>query len=238
MRSEVMVTTRQVKAGMAAVALAVTTILAQDAPPDARAILETARLGQASQHRALIGQVRNDDRVAKFRLVLNGNEIRYEFSEPDEALILKLGENQSRLEIARGGKRTPVSHFDGKVHRSDITYEDLALRFLYWPIAKVEGEETVLTRRCWKLHLEPGSVQSQYGMVILWVEKQSGGLLRADCYDRAGQFSKRFEVRSVQKIDGSIVLKRMSIAQMENGRAVDRSPTYLEIEGKADVDSR
>lgn len=219
---------------MAAFALMVSTVLAQETPPDAREILETARLGQASQHRVLVGQLRNDDRIAPFRLVLNGSEIRYEFSEPDEALVLKLGENQSRLEIARGGKRTAVSHFDEKVRGSDITYEDLALRFLYWPVAKVEGDQVILTRRCWKLRLEPDSVQSQYGMVILWVEKQSGALLRADCYDRAGNFSKRFEVRSVQKIDGGWFLKRMSISKMENGRAVDKSPTYLEIEGNAD----
>lgn len=223
---------------MAAFALVVSTVFAQESAPDAREILETARLGQASQHRVLIGRLRNDDRIAPFRLALNGDEIRYEFSEPDEALILKLGENQSRLEIARGGKRAPVSHFDEKVRGSDITYEDLALRFLYWPIAKVEGDQVILTRRCWKLRLEPGSVQSQYGMVILWVEKQSGGLLRADCYDRAGIFSKRFEVRSVQRIDGSVFLKRMSISKMENGRAVDRAPTYLEIEGNADQVAR
>ncbi|MDP9291787.1 MAG: outer membrane lipoprotein-sorting protein [Verrucomicrobiota bacterium] len=223
---------------MAAFALAVSTVLAQETAPDAREILETARLGQTVQHRVLVGQLRNDDRIAPFRLVLNGSEIHYEFSEPDEALILKLGENQSRLDIERGGKRAPVSHFDEKVRGSDITYEDLALRFLYWPVAKVEGDQVILTRRCWKLRLEPGSVQSQYGMVILWVEKQSGALLRADCYDRAGNFSKRFEVRSVQKIDGGWLLKRMSISQMENGRAVDKSPTYLEIEGNADQVSR
>src|SRR5205814_8898583 len=107
-----------------------------------------------------------------------------------------------------------------------------ALRFLYWPRATLEGEQLMLTRRSWKLRLDaPSRHDSQYAMVMLWVEKQSGALMRADGYDWNGKLSKRFEVRSVQKSDGVWILKQMRIEHMEAGKPRDKTPTYLEISG-------
>ena len=52
-----------------------------------------------------------------------------------------------------------------------ITYEDLALKFLYWPDARVVGEESVRSRRCWKIELQAPSHDSQYSGVMLWVDR-------------------------------------------------------------------
>jgi hypothetical protein len=214
-----MVTYRHVKAGIAALLLACTA----QAEPTARDILEAARMNQTDQHRTFKGQLRNGPTTIPFRLIFDGPEVRYEFSKPEETLVLKFGENSSKLELVRPGDRQRVTALNQKVRNTDISYEDLALRFLYWPNATLEGQQTVMTRRCWKLHLEPAARDdSQYGMVLLWVEQESGALLRAEGYDKAGLLSKRFEVRST---------KQMRIEQMEKGRATDKTPTYLEIEG-------
>ena len=68
------------------------------AGPTATEILERARLTQGSQHRVLLGQLRTGSTVIPFRLVLNGPEIRYEFSNPKQILVVKMGEQGSRLE--------------------------------------------------------------------------------------------------------------------------------------------
>lgn len=200
---------------------------------DAQEILSKVKLSQSAQYRVLDGQVRHGETLIPFRLTLDGGEIRYEFANPDQTLVLQLGEKGSRLEeiTKKGAERvTTDAQYDQTIRGTCITYEDLSMRFLYWPVAKVVGEEIMLTRNCWKLRVEPGSVKnSQYGSVLLWVEKQSGALVRVETYDRAGNLVKRFEVKSVQKIEGGYILKQMRIQQMQNGQPTDPTPTYLEI---------
>ena len=177
----------------------------------------------------LDGHLRQGAQVVPFRLVFDGNLIRYEFSNPPETLVVRLGEQGSRLEEVTKSGEQRVSRFDKKVRGTDITYEDIALKFLYWPKAALQGEETMLTRRCWKLLLQPASpAESQYGTVMLWVEKESGAFLQADAYDLAGKLVKRFKVISAQRINGEWILKKMRIERLDSD---DDTPTYLEIEG-------
>ena len=200
---------------------------------DAQEILSKVRMSQMEQYRVLEGQVRHGGTVIPFRLTLDGGQIRYDFSNPDQTLVLQLGDKSSRLEeITKKGAERIVSdaQYDQTVRGTDITYEDLSMRFLYWPVAKVVGDDFMLTRSCWKLRVEPGAAKnSQYGWVLLWVEKQSGSLVRVETYGPGGDLVKRFEVKSVQKIEGGYILKQMRIQKMENGKPTDPTPTYLEI---------
>jgi hypothetical protein len=201
------------------------------APPSAREILESVRLQQAQQQIELEGQLRENDKVIPFRLTQTGPVVRYSFSNPDEALQLRLGEDDSRLEqVTREGieKITPAQ-FDQKVRGTGLTYEDLALKFLYWPDARVTGENSIRTRNCWKLELKAPSRQSQYSNVYLWVDKNGGALMRMEGFDWKGQLAKRFEVVSAQKIEGRWFLKQMRIEEFVPGTNKVQMRTYLEI---------
>lgn len=196
-------------------------------------ILQKARLNEANQAIELDGQVRHGETTIPFRLVLEGGAIKYVFTKPDETITLQLGDKTFRLvdTTGDGDKRlTTDAQLDRPVRGSVITYEDLAMRFLYWPVAKIVGEDIQLTRNCWKLRVEPGAASSQYGYVLLWIEKQSSALVRIETYDKAGVLLKRFEVKSVQKLNGGYILKQMRIQQMQNGKPADPEPTYLEIQ--------
>jgi hypothetical protein len=201
------------------------------APPSAREILESVRLQQAQQQTDLEGQLREGETVIPFHLSQNGPVIRYSFSNPDEALQLRLGENDSRLEeVTRGGvEKISPAQFDKKVRGTGVTYEDLALKFLYWPNPRVGGENSIRTRNCWKLELKAPSRQSQYSNIYLWVDKEGGALMRMDGFDWSGQLAKRFEVVSAQKIEGRWFLKQMRIEEFIPGTTKVRTRTYLEI---------
>jgi hypothetical protein len=204
---------------------------AADSTPSAKEILATARMQQALQEIDLQGQLREEATVVPFRLTQTGPLIKYSFANPPGALQLRLGENDSRLEeLSQSGveKITPAQ-FDHKVRGTAITYEDLALKFLYWPDARVLGEESVRSRRCWKLELRPPSHDSQYSSVLLWVDKNSGALMEMEGSDWKGRLAKRFEVISAQKIDGRWFLKQMRIEQMDPVTHKVQSRTYLEI---------
>jgi hypothetical protein len=199
--------------------------------PDAKDILASVRLQQAQQEIDLQGQLRENEKIVPFRLTQTGPVIRYTFSNPDEALQLRLGENESRLEeVTKSGveKITPAQ-FDHKVRGTSVTYEDLALKFLYWQNGRVTGENSIRTRYCWKLELKAPSRQSQYSNVYLWVDKESGALMRMDGFDWNGKLAKRFEVISAQKIEGRWFLKQMRIEEMNPGTGKVQARTYLEI---------
>ena len=190
---------------------------------------------ESRQQIDLDGQLRENEKIIPFHLTQTGPLIRYSFTDPDEVLQLRLGENGSRLELATDDKAEKISteKLKEKVRGTGITYEDLTLEFLYWENARVLGDETVRTRSCWKLQVVAASKDSQYWNVVIWVDKASGALMRMDGYDWDGKIAKRFEVVSAQKIDNRWFLKQMRVEEMKPGTAKVESRTYLEIKKPA-----
>jgi hypothetical protein len=189
------------------------------------------RMLESRQQIDLQGQLRQNEIVIPFRLIQTGPIIRYSFTNPEEVLQLRLGENSSRLDvvIGAGTEKLAASKLDQKIRGTGITYEDLSLKFLYWPNARLLGEETVRTRRCWKLQVQAPSHESQYSSIVLWIDEASGALIRMEGYDWNGRICKRFEVVSAQKIDNRWFLKQMRVEQLQPGTNNVESRTYLEI---------
>ena len=200
-------------------------------PPSAKDILDSVRMVESRQQIDLQGQLRQDDTVVPFRLMQNGPLIRYTFTDPDETLELRLGENSSRLELVSdaGTEKVGASKLQEKIRGTIVLYGDLAFKFLYWPTARVVGEENVRTRKCWKLQLRAPSHDSPYSNVLLWVDKASGALMRMEGYDWNAQLTKRFEVVSAQKIEGRWFLKQMRVEEFQPGTNHVQARTYLEI---------
>jgi hypothetical protein len=205
--------------------------LQAEPPPSAQEILEGVRMQQSRQQIDLEGQLRQEQMVVPFHLIQAGPVVRYIFSNPNESLQLQLGEKDSRLDLVSGEgvKKIAAAQLDRKVRGTSVTYEDLSLKFLYWPDATVVGSDNIRSRNCWKLELRASSRQSQYSKVLLWIDKASGALMRMEGYDWNKQLAKRFEVVSAQKIEGRWFLKQMRIEQLQPGTNHVQSRTYLEI---------
>src|ERR1700704_5519300 len=139
----------------------VLTVYAEPAP-SAKDIIESVRMRQTRQQIDLNGQLRQGEVVVPFHLIQSGPVVRYIFSDPDESLQLQLGENDSRLDELSSDGVQKVAQFDRKIRGTDVTYEDLALKFIYWPDIDLQGTETVRTRKCWKLRLHAPSHATQY----------------------------------------------------------------------------
>src|SRR5213595_1974323 len=199
--------------------------------PSANEILASVRMIEARQQIDLQGQLRENDIVIPFRLIQNGPLIRYSFTNPDEVLQLRLGQNSSRLDLVTdtGTEKFAADKLNQKIRGTGLTYEDLAFKFLYWQTARVLGEESVRTRNCWKLQLRAPSRESQYSNVLLWIDKASGALMRMEGYDWNAQLAKRFEVVSAQKIEGRWFLKQMRVEEFQPGTNHVQARTYLEI---------
>jgi hypothetical protein len=201
------------------------------ATPSAQEILDQVRLQQSQQQLDLQGQLRSEATVVPFRITQTGPVIRYTFANPPEVVQLRLGENGAQLDLVllNSTKKFSASRLDERIGGTAVTYGDLALKFLYWPNAEVLGADTLRSRNCWKLRLTAPSKDAQYATVLLWVDKESGALLRMEGYDQNNRLVKRFEVVSAQKIEGRWFLKQMRIEEMEPGTNKVQSRSYLEI---------
>lgn len=190
--------------------------------PPAAVVMQSIRRAQASQKIDLKGSLETQPAdalqkptEASFRLVADGGTLRYQFSDPEPVTLqIKLGETDSELMQTGGtgaGRLIPAN-FAKKILGTDLTYEDLALKFIYWSRGAVEGEDKMKTIEVWRirLHAPPGN-RSAYREVVLWVGKQNGALVRAEGFDANGKLAKRFEVVSAQVVNGLWVLRTMRI---------------------------
>jgi len=203
-----------------------------ESPPSAKEILDSVRMLESRQQIDLQGRLRQGEIVVPFRLVQNGPLIQYSFTNPGETLRLRLGENSSRLDLVtdEGAEKVGTSKLQEQIGSTIVTYGDLAFKFLYWPDARVLGEENIRTRKCWKLQLRAPSRESQYSNVLLWVDQTSGALMRMEGYNWNAQLVKRFEVVSAQKIEARWFLKQMRIEQFQPGTNHVQARAYLEIQ--------
>ena len=206
------------------------------ADADAEAILQAVRVNPLGKPITLNAQLRTGTDKVPFQIAVRDGKISYIFQNPSQEILLGLGEKSSTLEERRGGKTGAVSpaRYDDPVRGGLLSYEDLALRFLYWKNPRLLGEEVVETLPAYKIEIQAPPTTSQYGVVRVWIGRQSGALLRIEGYDRNGRLAKSFKVVSGQKIDGQWMLKQMRVEQLEPEARKVTGRTYLEILGKAD----
>ena len=203
------------------------------AEPSAEEIIYAARLNPMGSEITLNAQLRAGSVKVPFVIAVKMGSVRYEFSEPDQFITLRLGEEESTLDEKRSGNTVsvPVSRYDDSVRGGLITYEDLALKFLYWKKPRLLDEEMVRSRRAWKIEISAPRGSSQYGAVRVWIDKESAALLRIEGYDKNGILAKRFEVVSAQKIDGQWMLKQMRVERIDPDSRKTTGITYLEVLG-------
>ena len=204
--------------------------------PDAAAILREVRKGQAALNQSLSGKLRLGARSIPYRMSREGPSGRFDFpnaagDEPKSA-SLKFGEKDVSLQVqsADGKSKNPV--FEEELFGMGVTYEDLAMRFLYWPKAVIEGEERMLLMsKCWKIRvLRPPGSRSLYKEVLVWVSQSNGAFLKSEAYGDDGAVLRRMTVRSLQSVGQGTTLRQLRIESPS--QKPNQSPTYLDVDGE------
>ena len=200
----------------------------------AKEILESARLSPTARPASLCAQIRGEEKTTPLCISLKDHVISYEFSDPAQTIQLKLDPNRTQLIEKKSGEITPITgaNLHDQIRDTGITYQDLSLGFLYWPRPILQGEEVVKTRPAWKIDLQAPSGEPLYGVARVWIDKESGAILRIEGYDKKGLLLRRFEIVSAQKIDGLWMLKQMRIESFDPGKSYPTSRRYLEVLGK------
>lgn len=147
---------------------------------------------------------------------------------------MRLTENRYDLfEIVAGQTRDfPAAKLTEAIAGTDLTYEDLALRFFYWPNPKLEGQEDVGGQDCYKLRIDkPSSSPGRYEVVYVWVHTKFGAFMRIRGHDKNGGLVKEFQVQDIMKVADNVwTLRKMQVATCDpsNGRRISITDLVFE----------
>ncbi len=200
---------------------------------DAERIMEQTRLGATLQGTDLEGKIRKGRGQVPVHLFLRGENIQFQYS-PDnknwKIFHMRLADDHDLFEMVNGKTfRFPNEKLGIPIAGSDLTFEDLSLRFFYWPNPVLKGSERVKTFDCWKIRLNNPGNSGKYAAMYVWVHKDSGAFIKVEGFDRQGNKLKQFTVEDIMKLpDGSHTLKKMKVSSYSGGRASGVS--YLEFD--------
>ena len=212
--------------------------------PDPKAILEGARMSATLTHLedGLRGNLRQGGRKTPVMLFLKGKDIQFQFSEnkgPWRIFHMRIGdENFNLFEIIDGKtRRFPPEKLVAPIAGSDLTYEDLALRFFYWPNPKLEGREDVGGQPCYKIRIDkPKSVAGRYEVAYVWVHVKFGAFMKIRGHDKSGGLVKEFLVEDVMQIAKDVwTLRKMQVASHDpaTGRRISITDVTFDTPKKA-----
>ena len=102
---------------------------------------------------------------------------------------------------------------------SDFWIADLGLEFLHWPKQRLLRKEIRHSKSCNVVEsLNPAPVPGGYARVVSWIMIESPhGIVHADAYDAQGEVLKRFDPKSLEKVQGEYQLEEMEIRNLKTG---------------------
>lgn len=231
---------RTLAAALFGCSLLVSGVLAQDAP-SADELLSAMRDMTVSQgNRDVAGTIRKARLKIPFSLSARGETIVFQYKENDawKRFDVRIREKNAQLLTVNGGKASVMApaSYTKTIAGTDVCYEDLSLRFLYWKGGKILADSSnsrIKGRDCYVVEVpNPNPSVGQFAWVRMWVDKENGTSWQIDGYGRDGKLKKRFTITSVQKLkDGTWFFKQMKL-EIRNPQNPERtiSLNYLDMD--------
>lgn len=208
---------------------------ADDEPKTAEEILRIVRLSYALQDHKMNGRLRDDatGRTEPMTLTMEDRVMRFLFTNtPKEIVHLDLNTSPATLYQVRSGGSAQVQgdQYSASVRGMAFNYEDLSLRFLYWPRPQLMGEGRVSAQKCWIVRVTNPGRDGPYYVVDIWVHKGSGGAAKMEAYDRNSKVVKRYQVTKVQTVDKATVLKELKVETINPFNGDVKGRTYMTLD--------
>jgi hypothetical protein len=214
---------------------------AEDAPPPVDQLLMTARYVTTLQKHDLKGQLRKNGKKVPVILFMNRKQGDIQFQYLPEGqkdwkkariFHMRLKANRYDLFELKDGKTLnfPASKLSESIEKTDLTYDDLAMRFLYWPGGVVTGSEKIKRQDCWNIRLNNPGKSGLYRTVVASIHKKAGALMQVYGYDAEGRTIKQFQISDLMKVGKSYTLRRMRVNSYDPVSRKIIGTTYVEFE--------
>lgn len=197
-------------------------------------VLKLVRYSYTLFNREFGGQLRLGlVKKVPFRLVLKPESIRFIFNDPAQIIYLDTKNEGFALYEGVGGEELQTvgpEKYAEKIRGTDVTYDDLSMRFLYWPNAKIVKEEKYKTLDTWLVRVRNPDGKGAYSTVDAWIDKGSGGLIKMLGYNSKGRPIRRFEVLHGKKFGDVWMVDEMRIETISSASGKVLSSTRMQIE--------
>lgn len=206
-------------------------------------ILKEMREMTVSQgDRDVTGSIRTNRSKEKipFGLAARGETLCFQYKDGDawKRFDVRIREKNAELAVVENGKAKVMSAagYVQPIAGTDLCYEDLSLRFLYWRGGRVledASNSRIKGRDCFIVEVQnPQPKVGQFTTVRMWLDKENGTAWQIDGYGADGKLRKRFSITSVKKLsDGTWFFKEMKI-EVRDPQNPDRTKAlnYLTVE--------
>ena len=211
-------------------------------PPSAKNILANVRYSQSVESRVFDAEIRPRKiglTSTPLRMELFPEGVRFLFFEGDSRRkkidqVLELKFLNGRYELTEPTNKAeviiPPEKYSKRIRGSDIVYEDLAMRFLYWPDPHHLRVEKAKGGDAWKIRCVNPDGSGPYSIVDVWVSQESGALVRMNGFDSKRRLIKSYEVESVQRHKGVWMLRMMNVRTHPVSEGEKIRSTYLKVE--------
>lgn len=191
-------------------------------------------------NRDVMGTIRKGRNRVPFSLSARGGTIVFQYKQGEawQRFDVRIGERNAELVLVNNGRAQVMApaNYSRTIAGTDVCYEDLSLRFLYWRGGRlIEDPENsrIKGRDCYIVEVRnPNPGEGQFAWVRMWVDKENGTTWQIDGYGADGRLKKRFSITSVQRLsDGTWFFKQMRL-EVRNPQNPNRTSSlnYLEME--------
>lgn len=190
-------------------------------PTSADELLRDMRRSMSQQRdRDVMGTIRKNALRVPFSISSRGDTIAFQYKQDNtwKRFDVRIGNAKADILLVDRGKAivmAPASYAQ-TIAGTDVTYEDLSLRFLYWKggtILPDSADSRIKSRDCYVVQVvNPTPNVGQFATVRMWIDKENGAVLQMDGYGRNGKLKKRFTITSIKRLsDGTWFFKQMKI---------------------------
>ena len=124
------------------------------------------------------------------------------------------------------------NQFADQIRGTDITYDDIAMRFLHWPNPILLSTDKAKGGAAWKIRCINPSKNESYSIVDVWVSHRSGTLVKMNAYNSDRKIIKTFEVDSIQQIKGDWFVETMIVRTFPTKSKGKITSSFLKLESK------
>ncbi len=199
----------------------------------AEQLLQNARYQATLQNQDLKGFMKKDGRKTPVGLYLREQNIQFHHmtNNVEKRFHMRLKENEFDLLEIVGDKTLTFddNKLANRINGTDLSFEDLSMRFLYWKNSAIVGNERVGSQKCNIVRLRNPGKSGAYGTVDVWIHEKYGALMRVVGYGFDNNPLKRFQVTDLMKVaPGVYTLERMRVDSIVSNKVA--GTTYLEFE--------
>lgn len=232
---------KRLLAYMSVVLMGVSTLVAEERVPTADELLAGARYAATMQKNQKInGTLRKKSDKIPFGIELKDGDIFFNYSVDGSdwrTFQLKFKEAGQELYTYEAGKskKFESKRYGERIGNTDVTFEDLSFRFLYWPKGQVLPQDRtsfVKGRKCYVVNLpNPKPGDGEYAWIRVWIDAENGAMWQIDAFNADGKLLKRFAITSVMKSKDTWFFKQMRVETRDpNNQQKVLAVNYIELE--------